>query len=146
MADGHLNKCIECAKKDIHNSRRKKKKYYDCFDKDRYRNNILRLWKHKYRSMFRRIKGMNKHSNLIGKDLMPWPFFLDWCNSTKKDFIKIHRKWKKSNFERKLAPSIDRIDNTKGYTFGNLQWITQSQNSKKYVNKNYGKSPIFRSS
>lgn len=37
--------------------------------------------------------------------------------------------WKDSGHQLRLAPSIDRIDLTKGYVRGNCRWITQGQNS-----------------
>lgn len=45
-----------------------------------------------------------------------------------KELISI---WIDSGFQRKLSPSIDRIDNTKGYTLENMQFITHSQNVSK---------------
>jgi hypothetical protein len=46
-------------------------------------------------------------------------------------FLKLFSSWKKHNYERKFAPSIDRINNKLGYTLDNLQFISQSQNSRK---------------
>jgi len=50
-----------------------------------------------------------------------------------KQFVELHEAWKYSNFNRKLTPSIDRIDNKKGYTVDNMQWMTLSNNSSKYT-------------
>ena len=34
-----------------------------------------------------------------------------------------------SDFDIKLAPSVNRMDSNKGYVLGNIEWLTQSQNS-----------------
>lgn len=131
MSDGKLGKCKDCTKKDVRQNRIKKDQYYSRYDQNRYRNDNLRMWKLKYCSMNRRIKGLTKHSKLLGKDIISKKEFLDWCIKNKQKFIKIYNYWEKCGYKRKFAPSIDRIDNTKGYIVGNLQWLTQSDNAKK---------------
>lgn len=46
-------------------------------------------------------------------------------------FLRLWRLWRRKQYKRKHAPSIDRIDNTKGYLIENLQFISHSDNSKK---------------
>ena len=132
MSDGRLGKCIECAKEDVANNRLLRRDYYNSFDVHRHRNNILRLWKQKYKLMRKRTSGTSNHSNLLGKELLPKEEFIEWCEGTKAGFMELHRKWAKSGYTRRTAPSIDRIDNDRGYTTDNMQWITQSENSRKY--------------
>jgi hypothetical protein len=52
------------------------------------------------------------------------------------------KKYEKSNFERKLAPSVDRIDPSKGYIINNIEFITMSENSSRggygCMKKRYG--------
>jgi len=56
--------------------------------------------------------------------------FRDWLlHST--DFLKLFDKWKKSNHETDLKPTVDRINPEKPYTFYNIQVLTHAQNSKK---------------
>ena len=131
MGDGRLGKCSICTRNDVKENRKKNQKFYVQFDLNRYRNNIERLWRHKYQNMRNRVLGLNRHSNLVGKEIMSIAKFLEWCLSTKKQFMRIHKNWKKSGYQRKHAPSIDRINNGLGYIPGNLQWLTQSKNSKK---------------
>lgn len=46
--------------------------------------------------------------------------FLNWC-FTNLTFHNIFKDWVKNNFEKDLAPSIDRIDDYKGYSFDNIR-------------------------
>lgn len=46
-------------------------------------------------------------------------------------FLSLHKEWTKNNFPRALAPSIDRIDPDRGYTFDNIRWITQASNASR---------------
>lgn|SRR3990167_361636 len=133
MPDGHVNKCKDCNKNDVHLNRKDKESYYNKFDQNRYRKNILRMWKLKYGSMRRRILGLNKSSNLVGKELLSKTEFLVWCKQNQDNFMKLYRKWARAGYKRKFAPSIDRINNKLGYIIGNMQWLTQSQNSRKFT-------------
>lgn len=49
----------------------------------------------------------------------------------KSDFDLIYENWKNNNYEHKLSPSVDRINNKLGYTLENIQIITKSENSTK---------------
>ena len=131
MADGRLGKCKECSKKDVRENYKNNIKHYNDSDRKRYRNNPERMFKLKYSGMRRRINGLNKHSNLIGKELISKKEFLVWCNNNLEKFNQLRKNWARSGYKRKLAPSIDRIDNSVGYIVGNMAWITQSENSKK---------------
>jgi hypothetical protein len=52
---------------------------------------------------------------------------------TDPEFLKQYEVWQKSGYQRKCAPSIDRINNKAGYMLDNLQFISQSENSRKDV-------------
>lgn len=51
-------------------------------------------------------------------------------------YLELFKKWKSSGYCLKLSPSLDRIDNSKGYTIDNIQIITQSENRKKEAYSN----------
>lgn len=50
-------------------------------------------------------------------------------------------EWKAANYERRLTPSIDRIDSTKGYVLGNLQWVSFSVNASRGTRKKGPRKP-----
>lgn len=53
-------------------------------------------------------------------------------------FLTLFKLWRETGCTRKLTPSLDRIDRTKGYSLDNIQWLSVSDNSKKWhreVNK-----------
>lgn len=61
--------------------------------------------------------------------------FYDFVDKTKFDELRLN--WIKSNYDHKLAPSLDRVDNSKGYSLDNIQIITASENSKKERRKGF---------
>lgn len=54
----------------------------------------------------------------------------DWCFSQEL-FNSLFKKWEDSGFEKKLAPSIDRIDDYDGYNLANIQLVTYEFNISK---------------
>jgi hypothetical protein len=66
----------------------------------------------------------------FGKGLMSKEEFMRWAEQSKDSFNILFEAYEQSGFELRLAPSIDRIDPDKGYTLGNVRWVTQSENSK----------------
>lgn len=95
-----------------------------------------------YRNMISRVKGIQvlKSHLYAGKAILEKQEFYDFSFADKA-FNDLYDAWVLSNFDRKLAPSIDRIDTSKGYTLENIRWITHSENSKlgaisRHQNKN----------
>lgn len=54
----------------------------------------------------------------------------DWLMSQPK-FHELYDNWVKSGFNSKLRPSIDRLDDYKGYSFDNIQLMTFKENNQK---------------
>lgn len=49
-------------------------------------------------------------------------------------YINIYTNWVNNDYDKDLRPSIDRLDDFKGYSFNNIQIITVSQNREKQYN------------
>lgn len=83
-----------------------------------------------YRNMESRTKGMVEGKSHLyqGLEVLPRQSFYDWSLSC-KDFNSLYDDWVSSGFDKKLSPSIDRIDTSKGYTLDNMRWLTHSENS-----------------
>ena len=64
----------------------------------------------------------------VGLDICDKDDFMSWTLAS-KDFMPLYDKWSASNYDRRLTPSIDRIDPSKGYTFDNMRWLSLSENS-----------------
>lgn len=71
--------------------------------------------------------------------LRPKYFGLDVCTRDEfinrfindEQFLKLYKEWQVSGFKRIKCPSIDRIDNEKGYTLNNIEFIKHGINSGK---------------
>lgn len=48
-----------------------------------------------------------------------------------KDFDELYNNWITSDYDKNLTPSIDRIDDTKSYTFDNIRLVTWKVNNAK---------------
>jgi hypothetical protein len=86
----------------------------------------------KYRNMKSRVTGVQKkkHHLYAGIDLLDKEAFYEW-SKTSKEFAELFGAWVESGYARKQTPSIDRIDPSLGYTIGNMQWITFTENSRR---------------
>jgi hypothetical protein len=84
-----------------------------------------------YRNMKSRIEGVQKkkHHLYKGKDLLSKDVFYNWAIEH-KDFHSLYKTWVSSGYSRKLTPSVDRIDSSKGYCLDNMRWLTHSENSR----------------
>lgn len=84
-----------------------------------------------YRNMTSRVRGiLKKKAHLYeGKSILTKDEFYEWSLSS-KEFHDLMVRYEDSGYDLKLAPSIDRIDSSLGYTLGNIQWVTFSENSR----------------
>ena len=82
-----------------------------------------------YNNMSRRVRGYVKPEIYCGLMLLDRNEFYEWSKSN-EDFNKLYNDWVDSGYERRLSPSIDRIDSCGGYVLDNTRWITHSENSR----------------
>ena len=85
-----------------------------------------------YRNMQSRVSGIQhlKHHLYKGLELLPRGKFYGWANCN-PIFHKLFDAWEKSGYDRKLTPSVDRIDPDKGYVISNMEFVTHSENSRR---------------
>lgn len=83
-----------------------------------------------YRNMKSRVDGKSGHNrgNWAGKAILPKDVFVSWARNH-PIFLSLYKRWVMSGFDRKLAPSVNRMRSAKGYTLDNMEWMTNSQNS-----------------
>lgn len=95
-----------------------------------------------YKRMLDRVKGNMTQKRSIhhykGLEILDRQEFLEWALKD-KEYTLLHKLWVLSNYDIKYAPSINRIDSSKGYTIDNIEWLTHSENSRLGVlNRWYG--------
>ena len=84
-----------------------------------------------YRNMQSRVSGVqSKKAHLYkGKELLPREDFYKWAFNSVL-FWRMFSDWENSGHDRKLTPTVDRIDSSKGYSLDNVRWLTHSENSR----------------
>lgn len=56
--------------------------------------------------------------------------FYEWAMAS-KEFHSLFRKYARSGYQRRLSPSVDRIDDSLGYDLTNIQWLPNYLNAAK---------------
>lgn len=75
-----------------------------------------------------RLKVGRTTAKVLGFDFYEFKTFVNATN-----YSVLHATWVESGFQRKLTPCVDRIRERGDYTLDNIQIITISQNSVKYL-------------
>jgi len=93
-----------------------------------------------YRNMKSRINGiqLTKFHLYAGKELLDKEEFYIWAKNSSK-FWELFKEYEDSNYDRKLAPSVDRVNSKLGYNINNMEWVTHSENSRR---ANYNKPRV----
>ena len=84
-----------------------------------------------YTRMQDRVRGTSiahNKGNWKGKPILPRDVFYTWSRNN-PEFLRLYKRWFSSDFDRKLTPSVNRMNSSKGYTLDNMEWLTNSQNS-----------------
>lgn len=117
--------------------RRSRKKYYESH-KSQVKERCKKYEKTKkgylmrtYRNMQSRVSGIQKNKAHLyqGKSLLPREEFYVWALAD-PNFNTIYHAWVLSGYHRKISPSINRIDSSRGYELDNMEWLTHSENSR----------------
>jgi hypothetical protein len=85
-----------------------------------------------YRNMKSRINGVQKEKFHLyeGKFLIEKEDFYEWAKNNGQ-FHLLFEDYELNNYDRKLAPSVDRINSKLGYELSNMEFITHSENSRR---------------
>lgn len=91
-----------------------------------------------YRNMQSRTCGVQaKKAHLYkGLSLLPREAFYTWALGH-PDFDNLFTAWEAANYDRKLTPTVDRIDSGVGYELPNMRWLTHSVNSSRRLNASF---------
>lgn len=134
MADGHVNKCKSCNRQDVASNRKKKLNYYRQYDKVRQTRSFDRIFSHRYSALVQRAEGRASRSyRITGMPVLSRAEWDKWAIDNMGTFLRLYEQWEHHDFDHKYAPSVDRMDNSLGYTADNIQWLTVSDNSHKYT-------------
>jgi len=85
-----------------------------------------------YRNMKSRVSGVQKIKSHLyeGLDIIQKEDFYKWALNN-DSFNQLFEDYCKSGYERRLAPSVDRIDSSNGYSIENMEFVTMSENSRR---------------
>jgi len=138
-----MEKCTKCGINDKHHKNYCK----ECFNKQqrerRAKNNNASTKKYEktkkgflvrlYRNMESRIKGIQKEKFHLyeGKELLKREDFYRWALESNSCFHNLFDNWVESGYDRKLSPSVDRVNPSIGYIISNMEWVTHSENSRR---------------
>lgn len=85
-----------------------------------------------YYKMKARVEGKVKKTRhlYLGKELLSFNEFKEWALAS-PSLLPMFNTWVLSGHMLKLRPTVNRIDNTKGYIVTNMEWCTYSENASK---------------
>ena len=109
MADGHLNKCKSCTKGDAKSNQTRVGSAYDFSEKG-----VIRVI----------YKTQKRNQKLRGFGEMPYSKdeLSDWLYDN--NFKELFDLWEAQGNNKNLKPSVDRLDDNKGYGFDNIRLTT----------------------
>lgn len=125
MIDGYLNKCKECTKLDTKNNEKSNSKSEFSYDKTE--KGVIRVI---YKTqVFNSKKRSHNEPYYSKKELSEWLY--------KNGFKELYNIWKNNNYDKKLKPSCDRINDYENYNFNNIKLSTWDENKKNQTTDMY---------
>ena len=93
-----------------------------------------------YRNMQSRVTGVQKAKFHLykGKELLDRNDFYEWALKN-DEFNVLFDYWTLNSYDRKLTPSVDRVNSSEGYVLENMEWVTHSENSRRGAVNRYKK-------
>lgn len=124
---GYSATCKEC----VNAKQRERRRANGDAETKRYEKTFNGYLMRTYRNMTSRVKGiLKKKAHLYkGLEILDKDTFYSWSKEN-EDYKNLHKDWVDSGYECRLAPSIDRVDSSKGYVMGNIRWLPHWLNSK----------------
>lgn len=117
-----------------------KKSFTNCYKDRAYERTELGLCYRIYYSQCRnsKIRGHNK-PQYSKEELASWVM-------SQENFTQLYSDWVESNYTTDFKPSCDRLDNSKGYSFDNIELVTFLENKqrahKDTINGELGSSQV----
>jgi len=83
-----------------------------------------------YRNMQSRVRGIQRQKAHLyqGLPILSREEFYKWAWED-YNFWRLYKIWVQAKYDRKLTPSVNRVDSYRGYVLGNIEWLTFSVNS-----------------
>jgi len=127
-ARGRSSKCRECRNLIQKNYRRLTKNLSSKKYEKTKKGFLVRL----YRNMQSRVTGVKKDQFYLyaGCRLLDRKDFYRWAENN-EEFHRLFAAWEASGYELRSTPAVSRIDTHYGYELWNMEWVTQSETSRR---------------
>lgn len=135
-----LKSRLSCYCRDCELNRSKSRANYKKLYDSKYYKTIKGHLNSIYNAMIRRCNPQNKEKQIYYygvKVLIPKEKFFAW-SINQSDYVQIYKNWKNNKYNRRLSPSIDRIDSDLHYSLDNIRWLTLSNHATITNNKRWG--------
>lgn len=119
-------------REEVNRKQRERRKANGNLYTHRYEKTVNGFLMRMYRNMESRVRGIQKLKFHLyqGKELWDRAIFYEWAKKS-VSFLRLWEAWVKSGYNRKLTPTVDRINPLGGYNLSNVEWVTHSENSRR---------------
>ena len=105
-----------------------------------YRRSLRGLVVRMYAAMKSRVSIPRSHSKCFGLPIMPRSEFMVLADASPA-LRSLYEAWTASGYDRRLTPSVDRLDRRKGYTPDNIDFCTTTENARRFILKDFRGKP-----